>query len=281
MIFLYIAGGILLLILLYFFLLAPRLRKKSGLAAVFPKPYAHRGLHGSSTGFPENSLSAFQEAVNRGFGIELDVHLASDGALVVMHDEDLLRTCGVSRKIFSSTRQELSAFHLEGTQEPIPFLEQVLQQVHGQVPLLLELKTAGSNAGALCEAVCLLLDHYQGPFCVESFDPRVLLWLKKHRPNWIRGQLSMKFEKDSGLPFWIRFPLGNLLTNFLTKPDFIAYHFQDRKKLSPWLCRKGFHCPEFSWTITQPSWEQQVEKEKGCCIFEGYLPGCSEELLHT
>ena len=46
---------------------------------------AHRGLHDNEHGIPENSMAAFQRAVDKGYGIELDVHLTADNQLVVFH----------------------------------------------------------------------------------------------------------------------------------------------------------------------------------------------------
>ncbi len=78
-----------------------------------------------------------------------------------------------------------------------------------------------------------MLDRFRVNYCIESFDPRCIRWLKKHRPLIIRGQLSEQFLRhgESGgghgrLTMWL---LGNLLTNVATQPDFIAYRFSDRR----------------------------------------------------
>ena len=57
--------------------------------------YAHRGLHKIDKSIPENSLPAFEAAARIGYGVELDVHLTRDDELVVFHDDDLKRVCGV------------------------------------------------------------------------------------------------------------------------------------------------------------------------------------------
>ena len=57
---------------------------------------AHRGLHDEAN--PENSLGAFQNAINNDHPIELDVHLISDGTVVVFHDSTLSRLTGKDRK---------------------------------------------------------------------------------------------------------------------------------------------------------------------------------------
>ena len=76
--------------------------------------YAHRGLHNKPT-IPENSMSAFKFAVDKGYGIELDVHLMADGNLAVIHDSSLERTAGVDISIEELTAKDLKKFTLEAT----------------------------------------------------------------------------------------------------------------------------------------------------------------------
>ena len=87
----------------------------------------------------------------------------------------------------------------------------------------------------------------------------------------------MDFRKRDGLSFPIRFVLRNLLTNWLTRPDFIAYRYEDRNKLSPRLLRKLFHCQEFSWTVISFSQQKTAEKDGARIIFEQYDPAESEK----
>ena len=69
--------------------------------------YAHRGLHDNMWGVPENSMPAFKAAVDKGYGIELDVHLTADNELVVHHDDTLYRMCHVERDIKDMTLKEI------------------------------------------------------------------------------------------------------------------------------------------------------------------------------
>ena len=183
--------------------------------------YAHRGLHGP--GAPENSMAAFRRAAEAGYGAELDVHLTRDGRLAVIHDADLTRMCGVPGLVEEQTAEELSALRLAGTEEPIPFLEEVLPLFAGKAPLIVELKTDRHNAAALARAVTDCLDRFAVDACVESFDPRPLLWLRISRPDVLRGQLSKDFHRDPGRQnAWNRLALTNLFYNVFSRPDFIA-----------------------------------------------------------
>ena len=200
--------------------------------------YAHRGLHDGAAGIPENSLAAFRLAAEHGYGAELDVHLTRDGRLAVIHDDSLLRTAGADVKASQLTAAQLGKYRLEGTDEKIPFLEEVLPLFQGKSPLIVELKVEG-NAAALAKATCDLLDQYQVDYCIESFHPLAVRWLKKHRPDVCRGQLSENFLKTrTGLGRGADFVMTHLLTSFLTTPDFIAYNLHHRRRLG--LCpRQG------------------------------------------
>ena len=240
---------ILILLIFLLYVLSTICRKgHSGLSALQGWKYAHRGLHGD--GVPENSLKAFSMAVENGYGSEMDVHLLADGQLAVIHDSLLKRTTGADGRIEDLTSLQLKNYRLEGTDETIPLFSQVLDIYAGKAPLIVELKPVGDNVDKLCERAMKVLDQYYGVYCVESFDPRCVYWFKKHRPEIIRGQLSENFlaSPTSKLPAVLKFLLKALVFNFLTRPDFVAYKFTDRKTLGNFLCRKLWKAQGVAWS---------------------------------
>ena len=235
--------------------------------------YAHRGLHDRQLGIPENSMAAFRRAYQLGYGVELDVHLTKDGQLAVIHDKNLKRTTGVDAEVADCTMEELKNCRLEGTQETIPTLEEVLELFQGGPPLLVELKADYFDVRELVEKAVAVLDRYSVVYCIESFHPGVVLWLKRHRPDICRGQLSQDFWRDRGeLKRWQAFPMTHLLSNFLTKPDFISFHWKHRLLPAVWLCGHIHHLPIFCWTVRSCQTMEQVEREGCQVIFEGFLP---------
>lgn len=261
----------LILLILYLFLLqgrtgAPGLKQLQGWS------YAHRGLH-QKPRIPENSIPAFQAAVAKGYGAELDVHLLADGGLAVIHDSSLLRTTGKEGRVEDLTTEQLTQYTLEGTHYTIPTFSQVLEVFSGKTPLIIELKPIGDNVAALCEATCRVLESYSGVYCMESFDPRCLMWLKKHRPDIIRGQLSQNYIKDtthiSRILDWF---LTNLLGNYLTRPDFIAYRFAERDNLSNRICLNFWDLQAASWTLTTREDYDTAVSEGALPIFEQFEP---------
>lgn len=234
--------------------------------------YAHRGLHGA--GAPENSLEAFRRAKEAGYGVELDVHLLADGNLAVMHDSLLMRTTGHVGRIEDLTTEELSGYYLEDSEYTIPLFSDVLKLYDGKAPLIVELKCIGNNYDALCAAACKLLDAYNGPYCMESFDPRCVRWLRKNRPDIVRGQLTEDYfrSETSKIPGLLKFLLKHQMMNFLTMPDFIAYKYCDRKTFSNILCRKLWRLTGVTWTV-QNMEEFDTAKEEGwITIFENFTP---------
>ena len=220
-------------------------------------------------------MAAFKLAAANGFGAELDVHLMKDGNLAVIHDASLLRTAEADVLIEDLTAEELENYRLEGTEQRIPLLEDVLPLFVDRAPLIVELKAERGNAEALAAAACKVLDKYKAEYCVESFDPRCLMWLWQNRPDVIRGQLSENFTAHGDaqhLPGGVRWILTNLLLNVRTRPDFIAYRFEDRANLSLRLCRGFYRVQEASWTVRDRETMEKAEAAGNLVIFENFDP---------
>lgn len=263
---------IVVIVLIAFYLFCLKGRKNHpGMEELRRWNYAHRGLHDSEK--PENSMEAFRAAKRGGYGIELDIHLMKDGNLAVIHDSCLKRVAGADVNIEDLTLVELEKYHLGGTAEKIPLLDQVLELYDGKAPLIVELKTANGNHQRLCQAACSALDHYKGAYCIESFDPRCIIWLRKYRPDIIRGQLSENWLKsDLKLPWILKFIMTTHLSNIATRPDFIAYNYQHRKVFGTDICRKLWKVQGVSWTIRTKEDLDIAVDEGWIPIFENFVP---------
>ena len=255
----YIAAGVMAgCVLMYLFLIKPRSpRRRPDTAPFLHRLYAHRGLHTAAV--PENSLAAFRAAADRGLGIELDVQLSKDGQVVVCHDFDLNRVAGLDRKVAELTVDELRQVSLRGTDQYVPTLKEVLDAVGGRVPLIVEIKIPGMDL-AVCPKLFELLDAYSGAYCVESFHPLALYWVRRNRPGVLRGQLSMDFfaQKMPGSRFQF-FVIKNLLLNVLARPDFIAFDYRNADAFSFTVCRKLFRALPVAWTVRTEEARKQNE----------------------
>lgn len=267
-----IAIIIILVVIAALYVLSVKGRKDyDGLSDLKGWYYAHRGLH--SEGIPENSMAAFRAAKEAGYGIELDVHLMADGNLAVIHDSSLKRTAGADVIIEDLTVSELSDYRLEGTDEKIPLLSQVLNMYQDAAPIIVELKSYRGNCNQLCEAACRLLKDYNGTYCMESFDPRCIVYLRTAHGDVIRGQLTQNFFlSQSRISNFLKFTMRHQILNCLTKPDFVAYRFEDRFTISNFIARKIWGMQGVTWTIkTQEDLDTAV-REGWIPIFENFKP---------
>ena len=206
------------------------------------KIISHRGIHNNKNIY-ENTLEAFRIAIEKDYIIELDVRITKDDKIVVFHDENTKRITKIDKIVEESTYQELnnqSIIH-------IPTIEEVLKLVNGKVPLLIEIKQT-NKVGRLEQQLMSLLNNYKGNYAIQSFNPLVLVWFKKHYPNIFRGQLSYQY-KNKNLPILKKILLKKMIFNIITKPNFISYKYNELslKKIKQYQQKKIL---VLGWTVT-------------------------------
>ena len=227
---------------------------------------AHRGLHNDL--LPENSIGAFENAIKNGYPIELDVHIISDGTIIVFHDDTLSRVTSKDGYVMNLTKDSLCEYKLLNTKYTIPTLDEVLAIVNGQVPLLIEIKNTG-KVGELESKLLKTLKEYTGEYAIQSFNPLVLEWFKVNAPEIPRGQLASYF-KDEKISFFKKFALKRMIFNKkLSCPHFISY---DARNLPNRHVRKYKKLPLLAWTVRNQ--EQYLKVVKYCdnVIFENFEP---------
>jgi len=224
---------LILLLLVYAELIRPNLPRRD-ITPLLGRDYAHRGLWNTNepgeANRPENSLAAFRAAVDKGYGIELDVHLTKDGQLVVHHDDSLKRLTGTDIRIAESTLAEIRACKLPNG-EPVPTYDEVLETVAGRIPMIVEVKVEGGNADALSKAVYERMQTYDGPWCMESFAPSAVKWFRLNAPEIIRGQLAFDHAGQGKTAFLFLRNIGiaSMLQNVAARPDFVAFEAKSVK----------------------------------------------------
>jgi glycerophosphoryl diester phosphodiesterase len=217
--------------------------------------FAHRGLHGP--GVPENSLAAFRAALDFGAGIECDVRLSGDGEVIVFHDHDLRRMCASGLAVEATSAAILSGQRLFDSGEHIPRLTELLELVDGKVPILVEVKCRGANSSQIARAVADLLQHYDGPVGVMSFEPAVGKWLARNAPQLRRGLVIS--ERASAFDRWrcVR----------AAAPQFLAVDVGAVAR--PWVARERHRHWVYSWTIRSPELRRTAEIHADAPIWEG------------
>lgn len=271
MFYIYIVIFILLLVSLYILSIKPN--KKRNIDFLLGRYYSHRGIHDNKDAHPENSLSSFKLALEKDYGIELDVQVTKDNIPVIFHDNILLRACNLNTKIGDYSLAELRELKLFKTEEFIPTLKEVLNLINAKVPLIVEIKNDSSDVSDI-KYIAEVLDAYKGDYVVESFNPLAVLWYKKNRPLIIRGQLSSSFKR-SHHSFTRRFRdflLENLMTNFLTKPDFIAFNHKYKNMFGFRLCKKIFNPLTIAYTIKSEEELKENLRDFDLFIFDSFIP---------
>jgi len=242
--------------------------------ALLLPPVAHRGLHGE--GRSENSVAAFAAAIEKGYGIELDIQMSSDGEAMVFHDYELSRLTASTGPTRQRTAAELAAMTLADGSN-IPTLEAVLKQVSGQVGVLVEIKdqdgAMGADIGPLEARVAEILNAYRGPVAVMSLNPHAIYHMQRLAPEVPRGLTTCSFSAENW-PLLPRARAAELMeiSDFeATGACFISHHFKSLELPAVNRIRHGGD-PVLSWTIRSEDEEHEARRLADNITFEGFLP---------
>ncbi len=226
------------------------------------QPIAHRGLHDGNKAVWENTLSAFERAIDAGYAIECDLQYAADAAPVVFHDDDMQRLCNVNADIRTKTAAELSLISIGGTKDKIPSLRALLRLVKGRVPLLLELKGRKGDDDGFTSAVLEALEDYKGDVALMSFDTWLLKELKELEcplPVGLTAE-GTKEEDFAEHRKVIDYGLDFISYNILHLPN--AFITAERAR----------GVPVTSWTVRTPQQAAHSRAHADQMTFEGFDP---------
>ena len=239
------------------------------------KPIAHRGLHDTAAGVIENTASAVEAAIARGYGIEVDLQISADGEAMVHHDDALGRLTQGSGALAEMTANEIQAAKLKATSDRIMSLPQLCALVAGRATLILELKSRFDGDMRLAERTAQVLQSYAGPVAAMSFDPALVAALRTIAPGLPRGIVA---EYDYAHHEWDRMAkaekwrLAYLLHFPRTRPHFVAYASRDLPALAPLLARWLLGLPLLTWTIRSQRERHAARFYANQIIFEGFRP---------
>lgn len=233
---------------------------------IIKTPLAHRGLHNEK--WDENSIPAFQNAVDHGYGIELDVHLMKDGNIAVLHDASLKRVTGFDVVIDDLTIEDLAKYPLLKSKTTIPLLTDVLNLVSGKVPILVELKVENKFNPELARVVLEILNAYpyKKTIAVQSFNPYCAQYLKQNQDVFPVGQLAT--DVLPGQSRLVHFMFKSLLILKISKPDFLNMDIKyiAKKSKVKRLRKKGM--PIIAWTIDSEDKKLTASQYADNLIFE-------------
>lgn len=205
---------------------------------------AHRGIF-DNLQVPENSLLAFQKARDLQLPIELDVQLTKDNVLVVFHDVNLKRMCGISGYLEDYTWEQLRKLTLLKTPEHIPSLQEVLLAIRGRVLIDIEIKQT-KDYQLLCRLLLQQLKTYSGNVILKSFQPSIVRFLKKKTKIPV-GLLLTEYPPSKLYSYFIS---SSLLVTYCN-PDFLAINKKIIHKQR--IQKMRIKRPVLVWTILSSS----------------------------
>jgi glycerophosphoryl diester phosphodiesterase len=244
--------------------------------------FAHRGLHDDRYDTPENTIAAFRRAISYGYGVTVDVRLTKDKQLVALGRDNMLPLCGVNIPVHSATYDELHIHTLKDTNERVPLLSKVLDEVAGRVPVIIELPPE-LDYEELCRLTAQLLDSYEGAVCVQSLSADIVTWFRQNRSDILRGQMAVDMfdarnASSDNLPVKIVKTL--MLTNYKSQPDFVSYDFIAFDSVVMKIMRKVFGVETAGWTMTSQKCIDDLNDKFDLKIFEGFMPNENEKALY-
>lgn len=241
------------------------------------KPIAHRGLHDKANGIIENTLSAAEAAITRGFPIELDIQLTADKEAIVFHDFELNRLTGEQGLVAERKLSDLTGIDIAGTLggDKIPSFKDYLAKIAGRTPLVVEIKSKFNGDMTLTQRAIEILKDYSAPFVVKSFDPDIVAYLRQNAPDITRGfigELEYASKSDSFLSAEQKHRMANLLHFEETQPHFLSWRVKDLPCASTYLSRLLGRIPVMTWTVRTPEERARAEKHADQMVFEGFIP---------
>lgn len=236
--------------------------------------FAHRGLHGPGGGCPENSLAAIEEAVQHGYGIEIDVQRSADYEAIVFHDTNLNRMTELPGPVVNRSSSLLRETRLARSSEKIPTLRQVLDLVNGRAPLLVEIKSSPGPGvpGVLEQRVATLLESYPGPVGVMSLSPNPIAWLGILAPRLLLGNVVSKAHRVTPVMRVLRGAtkmVRKLGAGSIAKSDFVAVDLNILKE-NPLDKVRQRNKPILAWTVTSADDAHYARTIADSLIFEGF-----------
>ena len=244
----------------------------------FDRPIAHRGLHDRGRGIIENTASAFAAAIERGYAIECDVQLSRDGIPMIFHDDDLDRLTGAPGPVGARTMAELASYTLldSSTGDTPQRFSEFLAQINGRVLLQIELKQQPdkSSTEVLAQTVMDALKGYRGPVTLESFDPKLIVEVKKRGATMPVGIVTYAYDEpewDQHLANGTKFMLRHLLHWPVSRFDFISCRDKSLDLPAVKLFR-SLGMPVCAWTIKSPAAALAVLGKADQIVFEGFDP---------
>ncbi len=211
----------------------------------------------------ENSKESIQKCLDMGIGLKIPVRLTKDAKVIIFNDENLLKRFNVDKTVSDMTLLELQEFNLLS-------LEELLDLVKGQSPLLLDLRS-GHNNERLCNLVAEAISNYEYiNIGVVSFHSGMLAWFKRFAKNMYRGIISAPSKAFIHLSAFDKFTAGNLMNNSICRPHFVLYRNGPESHLVKYAYMLGIIRGVFS--VDSEEEAQKLMNTKDMIVISSFTP---------
>jgi glycerophosphoryl diester phosphodiesterase len=238
------------------------------------RPVAHRGLHDISAGIVENTASAFNAAIAANYAIETDLQISADGEAMVYHDEALGRLTEGSERLAALPAARIKQAPFKIGSDRILTLAELCELVAGRVTLVLELKSAFNGDLRIAGRAIEVLKNYSGPVAVMSFDPALIVEVRRLAAGLPRGiVVASRFVQAGGriINWWESVRLAYLLHVPFSRPQFISNAADDLPSLTSRVAR-ALGVPLITWTIRSETQRQRMLPYADQITFESFRP---------
>lgn len=233
------------------------------------RPVAHRGLHDAAAGVIENTMSAFQAAIDGGYAIECDVQASADGEAMVHHDDVLGRLTEGAARLDTMDAAALRQVVFKATADRMMTLGELCDLVASRIALFVEIKSRFDGDLRLARRTAQVLSGYRGPAAAMSFDPEPMAAIRNLAPGVTRGLVTQRPALSGGSGLSIPTLLRQALA---ARPQFLAHDIQDLTSPLPRAARRLFGLPLLTWTVRTPAERHRAAHHADQIIFEGFRP---------
>lgn len=245
------------------------------LAGLIARPIAHRGLHDAARGLVENMPGAVAAAIAGHYGIEVDLQITADGEAMVHHDDALGRLAEGDAALRDLTATALRQVAFRATAERMMTLGELCDLVDGRAPMMIELKSRFDGDLRVAGRAAAVLAAYPGPVGVASFDPALVVEMRRLAPRLARGIIAERHYDHAEwrhLGAVRKLELALLLHGWQSRPDFVAYRVADLTTVAPRTARHMFGLPLLTWTVRGDTDRAIAARFADQIIFEGFRP---------
>lgn len=249
-------------------LLKPRSDKFGKVRRIMQSDFAYKGVF-NNVDVPENSMLAYEMAIDSEVGIFANMMLTADNVPVLIQRDSVVNMLGVRVDIESLTINELRTYTLLDTTLTVPTLEALLNFVNGRVPVYIRVENYKKHsASTVIGAIGSLVDNYEGEILFDTQDEGLLRIRMLHRPDLIFGKMLESRLRSNGREVIRNFMKHNLLTNAMTSPDFISCRYSDRQSIGLNACRSIYGIPVFYWPVrSAEQYDTAMDEGAGVIVY--------------